>query len=128
MPLDPTLRGKLLDRLQQRYDHCRRASSTGSLAYLQNVVIDRAGEPCSFGEAAEPWQWLIASRMAPALDSVAGLRPYAGPRNFFFTLPRGHDKSSLIGRLCSWLLAFSRNPIRCIAGAADKEQAGLLAE
>jgi hypothetical protein len=129
MPLDPSLRGKLLERLQATYDACRRSSSTGSLQYLSQVVIDRAGEPCPFRDVAEPWQWLIASRLAPAIDSVAGLRPdYRGPRNFFFTLPRGHDKSSLIGRLCSWLLAFSRHPIRCIAGAADKEQAGLLAE
>lgn len=99
------------------------------MAYLQHVMIDRAGEPCRFRDVAEPWQWALASRMIPALDSVAGVRiGYRGPRSFWFTLPRGHDKTSLIGRLCSWLLAFTRVPLRAVAAASDRDQAGFIAE
>lgn len=127
--LDPALRAKLLDQLKRAYTESRRASATGALAYLGQVVIDKAGDPCPFREVAESWQWGIAARLAPALDNVAGIRKgYKGPRSFWLTMPRGHDKTSLIGRLSSWILAFSRNPIRGVVGAADKEQASFITE
>lgn len=92
-------------------------------------MIDCAGEPQLFKGVAEPWQWLLISRIIPGLEAVAGLRKeYNGPRSFWFTLPRGHDKTSLIGRLCGWCLAFSRRPLRMVAAAADKDQAGFILE
>lgn len=128
-PLDPGSRNRLLEEIKRAHELRSKASATGALAYLHNVVIDCGGEPRLYRDVAEPWQWLLASRMIPALDSVAGLRKdYKGPRSFWFTLPRGHDKTSLIGRFSSWLLSYSRMPIRCVAAAADKEQAGLITE
>lgn len=127
--LDADARASLRKQLEDASRKARRESATGALAYLHHVVIDKAGEPTLFRKAAEDWQWLLASRIIPAMDAVAGVRKeYRGPRSFWFTLPRGHDKTSLVGRLCSWALAFGRLPLRCIAAAADREQAGFIAE
>lgn len=115
--------------LQERHEEIRRIAASGVLPYLGEVVINSAGDPKPYREVAEPWQWTLASRLAPAIEAVAGIRKdYKGPRSFWITLPRGHDKTSLIGRLTSWSLAFSRYALRAIAAAADKEQANLILE
>lgn len=128
-PLTATQRHQLLTEIRRGHEQARRSASTGALSYLQHVLIDRAGEPTPYRVAAEPWQWGLAARLAPAVDRVVGVRKeYTGPRCFWLTLPRGHDKTGLIGRLCSYALCFSRTPLRAVAAAADKEQAGLIAE
>jgi hypothetical protein len=129
-PLSPAQRRLLVKEVRRGHELARLRASQGALQYLNEVVIDRAGGPARFADVAEPWQWLLASRVAPALDAIAGVRrvPYEGPRSFWFTLPRGHDKTSQIARLCSWLLAFSRYALRGVVAAADREQSGLLAE
>lgn len=128
--LTPAQRRQIVKAIQQQHEHTRAECSVSALRYLQSVIINRAGGPASFTDVAEPWQWLLASRIIPALEAVAGVRkvPYEGPRSFWITLPRGHDKSSLIARLCSWLLAFSRYPLRGVAAAADREQAAIISE
>lgn len=131
MLLDPRDRQALLKRLNDEAELSRRCSSASLLAYLNRVVIDCPPEPRPLREVWEPWQWSLAARLIPALECVAGVRPdqdYRGPRSFWLTLPRGHDKTSLIGRLTSWVLAFSRKPIRAVAAAADREQASLIPE
>ena len=106
-----------------------RASRTGAEGFLQNVVIDSRPEPRKYSEVAEGWQWQIARTIFPALEVVAKVRKgYTGPRSFWFTMPRGHDKTSLVGRLCGWTLAYARHRVSAIAAAADREQANLLAE
>src|SRR5262249_37640242 len=61
--------------------------------------------------------------------SVAGIRRgYQGPVSFWYTLGRGHDKTSSIGRLMNWLLAFSRRRLNMAVAAADADQAGLIVE
>lgn len=54
--------------------------------------------------------------------------PYTGPRRFWFTMPRGHDKTSFIGRLISWVLSYSRRELRAVAAAADRDQASFLTQ
>ena len=67
--------------------------------------------------------------MVPAIEQLVGLRSgYEGPRRFWFTLPRGHDKTGIIARLCNYVLKFSKNKISGAATAADKGQARLLLE
>lgn len=127
--LSPDDRSDLLARLKLRHALARRDSSTSAWRYLQHVVIDTPPEPRLYRDAAEPWQLALASRLVPAIEAISGQRPdYTGPRSFWLTLPRGHDKTSLIGRLSSWALAFSSKAIRAVAAAADKDQAGFIAE
>lgn len=106
---------------------CESARSLGN--YLGHVVLDSRPEPLSWGFCWEPWQRGIVAPILPAIEYMAGVAPvYSGPRNFFLVLPRGHDKTGLIGRLSNWAVAYARNPISGVAAAATREQAALLLE
>lgn len=121
----------LLQSRQSRvHTRLRRAEldSENSLAqYLGHVVIDSRPVPLAWGLCWEPWQGEIFKPLIPAMEQVAGLRDdYHGPRSFFLVLPRGHDKTGLIGRLANWAVAFSRRPISAVAAAAKQDQAAIL--
>ncbi len=120
----------LIQSLEEAYQKATRESSVSALAYLNHVVIDSRPEPKAFRLVAEPWQWALAQRVLPALESVTQVNKltYQGPRSFWFTLPKGHDKSSFIGRMANWCLAFTRIRLNAYVAAKDKEQAGYLAE
>jgi phage terminase large subunit-like protein len=123
------LQQQLRQNIRDAYTHAERASATGALPYLQHVVIDSRPEPRPFRERAEPWQWALVNRFAPAIEHVAQLKTdYDGVKNFWVELPKGHDKSSLVGRMVNWALAFARGPWKGYVYAKDKEQAGYLAE
>lgn len=65
--------------------------------------------------------------MIPAIEYMAGLREsYAGPRRFWRTMPRGHDKTGTIARLANWAIAFSRNKVSGTAAASDRDQSRVL--
>ena len=105
------------------------------LYYLEHVVINSKPEPRRFGQIAEAWQREIIAPKVPAFEFLAGLNPGywnqvsgGGPLSFFTVLPRGHDKSSLEGRLLTWLLISSRVPISGYILAADADQGALILE
>jgi hypothetical protein len=79
---------------------------------------------------ARGWQWDRAHRIAPALEAVTGhgSRDYAGPLNFWETMPRGFDKTTGLGRVANWVLAYSRRALTVVAAAADEDQAFLLTD
>lgn len=126
---DPLQRGLLVKRIEAAYARADAESAASALGFLHHVVIDSRPEPRAFRLVAEPWQWALLGRIVPAIESSAGVRAvYDGPRSFWFTLPRGHDKSSSIARLSAWALAYCAKPLRAVAGAVDKEQANFIAE
>jgi len=94
--------------------------------YLEHVVINANPEPRRFGLIAEPWQRELIGRKIPMLEGLAGLRPNPGPWSFCDILARGHDKTSLEGRLATWLLLASRRPIQGYILAEDKDQGALV--
>lgn len=122
-------RDELEKRLSQAYTVAEMASARSIRGYLDSVVIDSRPEPKRFSLVARDWQWRRTEYMTPPIESLCGLRPgFQGPRNTWETLPRGHDKTTGIARLCNWVLAFSRKPIEICAAAADWDQAALLTE
>ena len=98
--------------------------------YLGCVSIKCEPEPQAWDRVIEPWQIEHLVRpLAPAIESAAGLRPdYSGPRDFWIELPKGHDKTSFIGRLANWVVGFA--PSRCYGaiGASSIDQAARLLE
>lgn len=90
------------------------------------MVIDSRPETKRFSELADPWQWEMAAHYSLALEDIAGIRSYKGPRNFWFGMPRGHDKTSSIARAACWVLAFSKKRLSGVVAAADAEQAGFI--
>lgn len=118
---------ELLQKIKALEQVAFTTSSKGFLNFLNQIKIDCRPSPALFRDKADPWQWALAQTMAPAIEQMAGLREdYTGPRNFWLTMPRGHDKSGLLGRLLNWALTFSRHRIGCTAAAADKEQASFI--
>lgn len=90
-------------------------------------MIDSRPKPRRFGEVAEQWQWDNLAKIIPAIEHLAGIREgYKGPKGFWFTLPRGSDKTSSIARICNWCLAFASRYMRIGVAAADGQQAGLM--
>ncbi len=111
-----------------------RATAAGSLAslsyYLDRVVINSQPSPRAFGLIAEPWQRELIRPKIPMLEGLAGISrsPPAAtqPWSFCDVLARGHDKTSLEGRLATWLLLASRRPIQGYILAEDKDQGALV--
>lgn len=118
----------LRDQIASAYRVVLESSARSPLHFLQHVTIDSVPEPKPYRQVAEPWQWTLAKRLSPAFSYVAGAAEAPNPLNYWLTLPKGHDKSSLIARMCNWALAFSRRSWNGYVAAADKEQAGYLAE
>lgn len=95
--------------------------------YLDHVVINSSPDPAAWGNVREPWQDSILYAKIPMFEALAGLNPgYVGPWSFCDILPRGHDKSSLEGRLATWLLLASRRTIHGYFLAADRDQGALI--
>lgn len=118
---------ELQARIQAAYALAEQQSSQGGMGYLNHVVIDSKPDPLPFRLVARKWQWERASRIVPALEALAGFRSdYTGPLSYAEIMPRGHDKTSFLGRMCSWLLAFSRKKLRIVVAAGDEDQAGLV--
>jgi hypothetical protein len=93
--------------------------------YLERVIIDSSPEPRQFGEIADKWQWeKIFDPIIPAVEYLEGIRSsYDGPHSFWRTMPRGHDKTSSIARLCNHAVSFSRRYLRISVAARDRRQA-----
>lgn len=127
--------GEIIDRKVAVADRLLSHYCTKSLRYyLQHVVIACEPKPRPFGAVAEPWQRELLKYKIPAIEYVAGLNPSyydiptntGGPLTFLTVLPRGHDKSSLEGRLASWLLIASKKYIPAYIVATDKDQGKLI--
>jgi hypothetical protein len=111
--------GTLNDRYARLY---------GLGTFLDAVTINSAPEPRPFGEVADPWQRQLVAPKIAAVNALAGFGEYTGPRRFLDILPRGHDKSSLEGRIVNFSLTYSRRPITGYIIAADKDQGRLIVE
>lgn len=110
-----------------RGERAVRASRTSLRDFLANVIIDSRPHPQPWAKCIEPWQRELLDHIVPAVEQAAGVRSdYTGPRWFWLTLPRGHDKTGLLGRLAEWMVEFAVHSISGIACASDLKQAGLL--
>lgn len=115
------------EKIQIAEELLRRGAEQSLGHYLQNVVINSQPSPRPFGLIAEPWQRELLRDKLPAFEYLAGLREtYAGPLSFFDVLARGHDKSSLEGRLATWLLIAAKRIIHGYIIAADRDQGRLI--
>lgn len=126
--LAPSLIDDEYEQIRGQHELAESDSERSLKLYLQHVVIDARPEPMAWGLCWEPWQCeKIVAPLVPALEFVAGMRPeYSGPRVFIYVLPKGHDKTGLIGRLANGVMAFAKRPTRGTAAASTKEQAGFL--
>ena len=98
-------------------------------SFLSKVIIDSRPEPALYFNKAEAWQRDLDHFLGPALEKAIGVnKEYNGPNRFMIVMPRGHDKTSKLGRLANYALTFAKFPITIAAGAVDSHQASLLTE
>lgn len=111
-------------------EHLTRVSERSLPEYLGKVVIASEPTPQPWENIIEPWQIEhLVKPLVPAIESVAGIRPdYDGKRDFWIELPKGHDKTSFIGRLVNWIIGFSPKRLFGSIGASSVEQAARLVE
>jgi len=118
----------LAQQIALHYELCDRASARSFASYLDSVVIDSV-PPRRFASLREPWQTERYDRFADALSYVSGHSDsYDGPLNFWLGYSKGHDKTTGIGRVVNWLLAYAKRRLRGFACAADSDQDRLLSE
>lgn len=95
--------------------------------YLDRVVINSRPEPRRMGDIEKPFQTERAAVITPALEYMAGLRDnYNGPLNFWFTMPKGSDKTGFCARAASWALAYSKKKLKIYVAASDADQSRLV--
>ena len=125
----PNENAVIAERLRSAYRISEAASCKSAFEYLKHCIIDSKPEPQRYVDVARDWQKGLASCILPAVEYAAGVRKsYEGPRNFWLTLPRGHDKTGMLARLSSWFIGFSTSPKSCVAAAVDRDQANILLE
>lgn len=129
MSVTPEQSDILRQKLDNAYRLINQVSGTGIVPYLNQIKIDSRPEPRLFREISDPWQWSLVKEtgLSGALENLTHVnQEYTGPRYFWFTMPRGHDKTGLLGRLANWCLAYSKTNLEAIAAAVDREQASFL--
>lgn len=100
----------------------------GLRQFLEIVTISSRPEPRPFKEIADPWQWdKVLDPLIPAIEHVSGLTK-AKPQwtEFWLTLPKGSDKTSVVARTGHWICNFAPRHTAMCVWASDKKQAKLL--
>jgi len=123
-----TIRSQLTQLLELQKSLSVRESELSLGGYLKHVVINSSPEPRPFISICQPWQSEVFGPLDRALESVVYGKPYSGPQSFWVTLPRGHDKTSAIGRRVNWVLGFSPRRLKVITSATDEDQGALILE
>lgn len=92
--------------------------------FLNNWWID-SSPPKTFSDAEE-WQKKRLLKKEDWFNYLAGFEPKPQwPRFWLEVAPRGHDKTSHIGRVLIWFLLFCRNK-HAVVAAADADQAAIV--
>ena len=114
-------------KLQSVYLLAEAASCHSFKNYMNHIVIDSKPDAKPFRAVAEPWQWTLYSRLAPMFEKTAGVvTDYKGPMSSAIVLPKGHNKTGMLGSFVTWSLAFAQRQILGYAFAADRDQAALI--
>lgn len=100
-------------------------AQTGLEGFLRWWTIDSA-PPARFATCVRPFQIDRMRKLRGAIEQVAGIGKYDGPRAFWNIASRGYDKSGSIGRMLSWTASYSRYPVEIVVAAGDQDQASII--
>lgn len=113
--------------LDELYALATAESSLGYLKFVSHVVVDAQPKKLVFRLIAERWQWERAMRVAPAIDSLAGInQTYSGPRWFWNGYHKGSDKTHETARQICYLLGWSTRRLNIVVCAGTEDQASLI--
>ncbi len=113
--------------LDELYALATHESSLGYLHFLSHVVVDAQPNKRVFRLIAERWQWERSIRVAPAIDSLAGINTsYKGTRWFWNGYHKGSDKTHETARQLCYLLGWSQRRLNIVVCAGTEDQASLI--
>lgn len=113
--------------LDELYALATYESSLGYLKFVSHVVVDAQPNKRVFRLIAERWQWERAMRIAPAVDSLAGInKTYNGPRWFWHGYHKGSDKTHETARQLCFLIGWSTRRLNIVVCAGTEDQASLI--
>lgn len=108
---------------QEQFKHY----ATDPSAFRCNLLIDVNGSVKTFGSVMDPWQAQDFTALDPLLMRSNGqVQGEAAPTRAWLERGRGHSKTTDIGVMVVWALAFANRPLRGYCFAADKDQASIL--
>ena len=103
----------------------QRASATDFLTFAGGLVIPAVSGPRLFHSCMSGFQRECFADLAPSLQAVQqGTLPPR--RRFWIERTKKASKDLDLGVCLLWLVAFARRPIYLQAGAADRDQAGIV--
>ncbi|MBW3542538.1 MAG: phage terminase family protein, partial [Planctomycetes bacterium] len=121
-----------------RAEWIRRKSRTSPEFFRRHLVLPgSAGETAKdglpqaprlvrFADVVQRWQLEDFRALDPAWRHLAGCGPPAAVRRAWIERPRGHSKTFDTAVSLAWIVLFARRPLRGLAAAADRDQAGLI--
>ena len=99
-----------------------KAFASDPAAFQAEIVIPSAHGPQRFGDCMADFQRERFAGINDALLSIAnGTKPDIG--RHFWEATKGASKDSDLAVCLLWMLAFTRRPLTCQCGAADRDQA-----
>ena len=100
-----------------------RKFATDPMAFFDALVIPSARGTQRLGDCIADFQRERFEGLIPALISIAkGEKPAIG--RHWWEATKGASKDSDLAVCLLWLLAFTKRPLTCQVGAADRDQAG----
>lgn len=118
---------KELDKLKAMVTGETATRKPSPAEFRKTLLIDADGEAAPFHP--DPWQETDFQALDPAWQKLAGFPVADNPiSRAWQERPRGHSKTSDLAIMAAWALTFAQRPIKGIAAAADRDQAGLLRE
>ena len=109
-------------RLRERL--LQSAAQRSPAAFRREVKI--AEGDARFATSIQPWQERDFAALDGAWLRLAGRRGAAGRQRAYIERPRGHAKTSDMALQIAWILQNAARPLRGLAAAADRDQAGLI--
>jgi len=104
-----------------------RAMAGSPELFRAHLLIDVDGQALPFGEVASDLQRADFAAADPAWRRLADpSAPEPEHRRFYLERGRGGSKTTDLGTMATWALAFARRRLRLVAAASDQDQARLL--
>lgn len=123
--LSSTGRQALIDKLSA-HSAWKSSASQNHPAIFRQLIRIRDGEQGLLRDGLQDWQTADFAALDDAWRCLAGHDVTPAIRRAWTERPRGHSKTTDMAVQAAWVLQAARDPLRGIAAAADRDQAGLI--
>ncbi len=123
--LSTTARQSLIEKLSA-HSAWKSSASKKHPAIFRQLIRIRDGEQGRLRDGLQDWQETDFAALDEAWRCLAGHKVTPAIRRAWTERPRGHSKTTDMAIQAAWVLQAAESPLRGIAAAADRDQAGLI--